>query len=496
MTKPKSSLRLTSIAVLALLLAMVLAACGDSTATSGTTSTTVAATTAAPATTAAVVATTAAPATTAAVAATTAAPAVTTSAVAATTAAGTTTTAAAGTTTNPFAFKAPDNLKGGPGVDTANKVIKVGGIGALSGPIAVGGKPLIRGSEIYFKALNDAGGIGGYKIEFVTGDSQYQPQLAVQQYSKLAPDVAMFGQIIGAPSAAALKDQAEADKVLILAATADSSILSYKSTFITAIPYSLETINGLDYAAKQLGKKSAKFAIVYQDDAYGQDCLKGYKAAVQALGLKDVGQIAFRSTDKDFTAQATQLKDSGAEVVWMASQPAQTAAIMGAATQLGVSPQWMLQAPAFNSQLLATPIKDVLVNKAILASYGVPWGSPTAPTEVAKLAAIAKYAPDQKPDNYFSSGWVYATVTANILAKALQSGDMSREGIFKAFESSKNIDLGNGPGQPMLSYGSTANERVPFRATTICKIDPADPAGYSPISQPYTSDAAKEYKFP
>ncbi len=501
MYKPKFRSYTALLTVLVLLAALLLTACGDSTATSApaaattaaTSATTAAMTSAAPATTAAM--TSAAPATTAAM--TSAAPATTaatatTAAVAATTEASTGTTSAANILS--FPVKAPDNLKGGPGVDTTNKVIKVGAIGALTGPIAVGGKPLVRGMEIYFKALNDAGGIGGYKVEVVSGDSQYQPQLAVQQYGRISPDVAMFGQVIGAPSAAALKDQAETDKVLILAATSDSSILKYKYVFITPVPYPIETINGMDYAVNKLGKKSAKFAIVYQDDAYGQDALKGYKAVVQAYGLNSVGEIPYKVTDKDFTAQATQLKDKGAEVVWLASQPAQTAGIMGSSAQLGVSPQWMLQSPAFNSQLLGTPIKDILLNKALIVSYGVSWGNPKAPGEAVKLAAVAKYAPDQKPDNYISAGWNYGVITANILANALKSGDMSRDGIFKAFESTKNIDVGAGPGQPTISYGSTPDERVPFRTSTVFKPDTTDPAGYVPISDPFTSEAAKSYK--
>ena len=491
--------------ILTLAAVMLLGACGDNTPTSSTAATTAATTATTAAVTTAAMTSAAAPATTAAMTSATAmtTAAMTSAAAPATTAAVTTaataTTAAAAPagsgTMTPFAVKAPDNIKAGPGVDTTNKVIKIGAIGALSGPIAVGGKPLVRGQEVYFKALNDAGGIGGYKVEMVEGDSQYAPQLAVQQYTKIAPDVAMFGQVIGAPSAAALKDQAESDKTLILAATSDSSILNYKYVFTTPIPYPLETINGIDYLVKQQNKKSAKFAFVYQDDAYGQDSLKGYKAIVQADGLTDVGQIPYKVTDKDFTAQVTQLKSSGAEVVFMASQPAQTAAIMGASAQLGVSPQWVLQSSAFNTQLLATPIKDILLNKSLFVAYGVPWGSPTAPSELQKLAAIAKYAPDQKADNYFSSGWTYGIVTANILAKAIQNGDLSRDGIFKAFESTKNIDLGYGPGQPSISYGSTPNERVPYRLTTIFKFDATDPIGYVPLSQPFTSDAARDYKF-
>ncbi len=518
MHKARISGQAMLVTVVVLLMAMVLAACGETAtpaATSAAASTTAAMTSVAAMTTSAAAATTsaaaattsAAAATTSAAAATTSAAAATTSAAAATTSAAAATTSAAAATTSAAASPAaggfsvttfnitvPASLKTGPGVDTATKTITVGGIGALSGPVAAAGKLLIRGSEVYFKALNDAGGIGGYKINFVTGDSQYSPQLAVQQYTKLAPDVAIIGQVIGAPSAAALKDQAESDKLMFLAATADSSVLNYKYAFTSAIPYPLETINGIDYAVNQLNKKSSKFAIVYQDDAYGQDSLKGYKAAIQAFGLQDVGQIPFKVTDKDFTAQATQLKTSGADVVWMASQPTQTAQIMGAATQLGVAPQWMLQSAAFSSQLLGTPIKDVLL-KAFVASYGVPWGDPNAPSEATKIAAIAKYAPDQKPDSYFSAGWAYGIVVTNILAKALSNGDISRDGILKAFESLKDVNLGQGPGQPLFSYGSAANDRVPFRTSIIFKVDANDVAGYSPVTKPFTSEAAKSYKF-
>ena len=225
------------VTVVALLLAMVLAACGETAtpaATSAAASTTAAMTSVAAMTTSAAAATTSAAAATTSAAAATARQAATTSAAAATTsaAAATTSAAAGGTSVTTFNVTAPANLKTGPGVDTATKTITVGGIGALSGPVAAAGKLLIRGSEIYFKALNDAGGIGGYKINFVTGDSQYAPQLAVQQYSKLAPDVAIFDQVIGAPSAAALKDQAASDKVMFLAATSDSSVLGYKYAFM------------------------------------------------------------------------------------------------------------------------------------------------------------------------------------------------------------------------------------------------------------------------
>jgi hypothetical protein len=169
---------------------------------------------------------------------------------------------------------------------------------------------------------------------------------------------------------------------------------------------------------------------------------------------------------------------------------------MGTAAQLGYNPQWIMQSPAYNFALLGTadkpsPIKPI-VEKALQCSFGVTWGDPTAPGEAVKLAAVAKYAPDIKPgDGPFTVGWVQSIVTANILAKAMANGDMTRDGLIAAFEQQKNIDFGGTA--PSVSYGPTPNDRVPSRETTIFKIDATAVGTTVPIGK-ISSEIAKAYK--
>lgn len=470
MVTNKSVKQISMLAALALVFALVLAACGDATSTTAP-ATTVAATTAAATTAAATtVATTTAAATTGA----------------------TTTTSTAAPGFSMINTKVAANLKTGPGVDTATKTIKVGTLFPLSGPIGPYGKIQLAGVETYFKTLNDAGGIGGYKIEVVSGDTVYQPQQAVQQYNKLAPDVAMFSVILGTPIVQALKDQLTSDKIIAGASTFDSAIMLEKYVYLQATPYPIEAMNGMDYAIRELGGKTKKFALVYQDDGYGADVIQGYNAAIKAYGLTDAGQLPFKVGDATFTAQATQLKNNGAEIILLASQPSETAKIIGAASQLGIKAKYLLMSPAFTSSLLGTPVKDVLVADSFFVSKGTSWGDPNVPGWAPMLSAVAKYTPDQKPSNWYSFGWLQAMITANIVAKGLEQGDISREGLFKALESSKNIDLAGL--LPNVSYGSTPDERIPSRETTIFRLDASAPDGTVVVAKSFASDLAKGYK--
>src|SRR5947199_7416297 len=85
------------------------------------------------------------------------------------------------------------SLKAGPGVDVTNKTITLGILSPYSGPVADPiGKPLARGVEVYFKSINDHGGINGYKVKFIEKDSQYNPQIQVEQYNQIHTQVLMI----------------------------------------------------------------------------------------------------------------------------------------------------------------------------------------------------------------------------------------------------------------------------------------------------------------
>src|SRR5579884_1581976 len=121
------------------------------------------------------------------------------------------------------------SIKAGAGVDLKAKTITLGILSPFSGPVADPiGKPLARGVETFFKSVNDRGGVDGFKVQFIEKDTQYSPQLQVEQYNQIHNQVLMIADSLGTPTTFAIKDLATADHMLVSAATLSSALAREK----------------------------------------------------------------------------------------------------------------------------------------------------------------------------------------------------------------------------------------------------------------------------
>jgi ABC-type branched-subunit amino acid transport system substrate-binding protein len=386
-------------------------------------------------------------------------------------------------------------MKAGPGVDVQAKTITLGILTPLTGPIAAPiGIPLTAGVELFFNAVNDAGGIDGFKVVLVERDSKYSPQLQVQGYNDIHAKVAMIAESLGTPPTVAIKDLAAQDHLLVSAATLASSLAREKYLLLSGTPYRLQVENAFDYVVNTLHDTNPKTGIIYQNDDYGQDGLTGYQEAVKAYSLNDVGQAAFAVTDTSYVAQVSQMKAAAAKYVFLTTTPTATASIVLTAHTLGYDPQWILQSPAFSPQLLAVPGLGTLLTKEAWVVYqGATWGDTSKPGMKEMLDDLAKAQSKQAPDGFFQAGFTESKITYAILKKAADNNDLTRDGIFKAFESLHNVDLGGL--LPNVSYGSTPDQRVPTRDSIIYALDPTAPAGAKALSGDFTGTAAMASKF-
>src|SRR6266487_5359245 len=383
------------------------------------------------------------------------------------------------------------SLKAGPGVDVTNKTITLGILSPYSGPVADPiGKPLARGVKVFFDSVNASGGVDGYKVNFLEEDTKYSPQLEVQFYNQIHTKVAMIADSLGTPTTFAIKDLATADHMLVSAATLSSALAREKYLILLGTPYRLQVENAFDYVVNKLGVQNPAVGILYQNDEYGQDGLTGYKEAVSYYHLHDVAQATYAVTDTDFTAQVSQLKAAGAKYVFITAIPTSTAGIVATAYKLGYNPQWILQSPAFAIGLLAVPALKPLLSRAWVVAQGATWGDTSVPAMAQMLQDVAKYFPNQKPDGYFEFGYSESEITYAILKKALGNNDVTRDGLFNAFESLKSVDLGGL--YPPVTYGSSPNERVPTRDSVVYQIDSTQPAGTRPLTPDFTGTAAKQ----
>ncbi len=392
-------------------------------------------------------------------------------------------------------------IKAGPGVDTTNKTINLGVLTPLSGPVAAPiGIPLTKGIETYFKAVNAAGGIDGYKVNLIEKDSQYNPQLQVQMYNQIHNQVLMLAESLGSPTTQAIVSLSARDKMLVSAAALDSVLARQQYMILIGTPYRLQVENGLEYATKvaaKLGVTSPKVGIIYQDDAYGQDGLTGYTEALGCYSnLSNVAQATYELTDTTFTAQVTKMKQAGAQFVVLTAIPTVAAGIIGTAAQLGYFPQWILNSPAWANGLLSvSPQFTGLLQKTVwVVAQGATWGDTSQPGMAEMLNDIQKYDPGQQPDGYFQFGYAEAKVTYAILKKAADNGDLTRDGLLSAFNSLGSVDLGGLFGAN-AKYGSSPNQRVPTRDNSVYGIDTSIPNNFKNLSGDFVGTCASQSQF-
>jgi ABC-type branched-subunit amino acid transport system substrate-binding protein len=388
-------------------------------------------------------------------------------------------------------------VKSGPGVDVGAKTIRIGNISALTGPLGILGKPAVAGDKAYFKALNAAGGIDGWKVKITVKDSGYVPQTHVQLYNQIKNDIALL-QSLGSPTTKAIRSSVDQEGLVTMPLSWDSVWGTDKTLAPLGTPYAVDIANLVDYAVNKKGGKGAKFGIIYQNDEYGMDGLRGYEAALKGEGLNDAARATYKVTDTDFTAQVQKMKKAGAKFVVLAAVPSASGPIVGTAASLGYAPTWLMMGPAYVEQLITkdgsehgtpTPIAGALGKSTLAATFVAPWGDKQAPGMAKMLSDAKKYAPGQQQSIYFTYGYAQGELAAAILKKAIENGDLSRQGILNARLNLGTVKLGGLA--PDVTY--TPQLGPPSRKSIIAAVDPTATDFLKLVASGYESAVGRSF---
>jgi ABC-type branched-subunit amino acid transport system substrate-binding protein len=381
-------------------------------------------------------------------------------------------------------------LATGPGFD--GKTIRLGVITPLSGPVADPiGLPLTAGGDVFWQKVNAGGGVDGkYKVELVKEDNVYDAGQTRTKYTKIKDQVVLFSQILGTPPTKAVLPELKTDGIAASPASLDAAWVREPNLLPIGSTYQIQFINGADYLINQKGFQGKPICIVALEGEYGDAGLHGLEFAAKELKFTIAATARYKATDQDFTAQIQQLKNAKCAAVFLTALPSQTGLIIGTAAQQGFTPQWVGQSPSWVSALAASKVAPVLQKSFLWTSEGTTWGDETVPGMKEMIADIAKYKPDQKPDVYFTFGYVQALGVRALLEKAVANGDLSRKGILKAIEQ-VSIDYKGLLGK--YTYGTPA-KRDPSRSTTIFSVDPTAPGALKKLTE-VTSSAAKAVTF-
>lgn len=379
-----------------------------------------------------------------------------------------------------------------PGFD--GETITLGVITPVTGPVAVIGEPLTNGNRVYVDYVNaELGGVAGrYPIELVEVDSEYNPTVAVQQYNAIKDDVTLFAQVLGTPSVNAVLEQLERDNVVASPASLDSFWVREQNLLPIGAPYQIQAINALSWYLTDGGGEGQTICTAIQNDPYGQAGQQGVDFAAGELGFEVATTATFNATDEDYTAQVAQLQGAACEAVFLVSTPTPTNGMLSEAASQGYAPQWIGQSPSWLGLFALSPLAPYLQENFLLVGEGPVWGDTSNPGMAQMLTHVEAYAPDQAPDTYFTFGYAQAWSVVQVLEKAVELGDLSRDGIVEAMNSLDELAFDDLFGA--YEWGSP-EDRDPPRASTILSVDPAAPTGLATAVADVESDAAKAFDF-
>ncbi|ESR25685.1 ABC transporter substrate-binding protein [Lutibaculum baratangense] len=199
------------------------------------------------------------------------------------------------------------------------KVVKIGFLAPLTGPVAAWGKPGLDGCSIWAEWVNSEGvEIGGerYTIEFVSYDDEYDPTKARTGATQLIlEDEVKFIMMLGGDPWPAVQPVAERTGMLV--STLLPSDLSPETTTLIAPAevHPIYNVTGVEWLAQN--KPDLKTAVICaQDDALGLPSVATYLAAFEAAGIEvlEAPQL-FDPATTDFAPVVTKLIAKNPQIV-------------------------------------------------------------------------------------------------------------------------------------------------------------------------------------
>lgn len=331
----------------------------------------------------------------------------------------------------------------GPGVTDTE--IKIGNIMPYSGPASAYGS-IAKTEAAYFKMINDQGGINGRKINYISYDDAYSPPKTVEQARKLVESdnvLLIFNPLGTAPNTAIQKYLNENGVPQLFVATGATKWNSPKQfpwTMGWQPSYQAEAHIYAQYILKN--KPNAKLAILYQNDDYGKDYLKGM---MDGLGgkLKPHIVLTYEVGDPTIDSQMARLAASGADTFFNITTPKFAAQSIKKAAELNWRPLQFLNNVSASAGSVLKPAGFENAQGIISTAYLKDATDPQWKDDAGYKNWRAFMAQNMPSEDLTNANFVYGYTVAQTLAYVLKNcGDnLTRENVMKQAASIKDLKL-------------------------------------------------------
>ncbi len=353
--------------------------------------------------------------------------------------------------------------------------IKVGQTMPYSGPASSYG--VIGKSEAaYFRKVNAEGGVNGRKILFSSLDDGYSPPKAVEATRRLVEQdqvLLMFGSL-GTATNTAVHKYLNTKGVPQLFVTTGASKWNDPKNFPWTMGYQPNYNTEAQIYAKYIlqTKPNAKVGILYQNDDYGRDYLKGLKEGLGDRAAKMlIAELAYEVTDATIDSQILQLQSAGVDVFIDATSPKFAAQAIRKAYDTGWKATHFLNNTSVSVGSVLTPAGLDKSVGLITSLYGKDptdprWDGDPGMTEWRSF--MKGYYPE---GSLIDNGNVFGYAAARTLIQVLkQCGDnLTRANVMKQAANLKDFDTGTA--LPGITINTSPTDFAPIKAMQLARFD-------------------------
>lgn len=325
--------------------------------------------------------------------------------------------------------------------------IRIGNINPYSGPASAYGA-IGKTLAAYFEKVNAEGGINGRKVKFISYDDAYSPPKALEQTRRLveSEEVLLMFQPLGTPPNNAIHRYLNQKKVPHLFVASGATKWGDPKNFPWTMSWQPNYQSEARIYAKYILEKhpQGKIAVLYQNDDYGKDYLKGLK---DGLGDKAASMIVaeapYEVSEPTVDSQMVRLKASGADVFFNVATPKFAAQAIRKAAEMGWKPVHLLNNVSISVGAVLKPAGLENAVGILTAGYQKDQTDPQwkdDPGFKRWSAFMDKYYPDGDKTSSFT-GYAYSVAQTLVHVLKQCGDDLTRDNVMRQAASLKGLEL-------------------------------------------------------
>lgn len=367
----------------------------------------------------------------------------------------------------------------------AQEPLRFGIANDLSGPSSYHGKTFASGFNTHLREVNDAGGVGGRRLELIQENAERNVQKEIGFLRKFAQqDRVLAAMVVTSDGLFAAKPLMEEVKVPLtgIGVPELASNPPHPWVFNVFASYQDTVFAAIDYVMGTLRDKDAKFGVIYPDNQYGLEAVRAAEARLQKYG-KTPTKVVMNFKETDATTQSLALKQAGVKYVIVQLAGAHMAAILRDAAKVGLDATFFGTTQAMDREpelILGQPDGRNLAKHFIGVGPWGKWNEAGVPGVAAMRAAVKKYdkVDDDKLKDIMYSNFVQGYVTAMVMVEAVRKAgpNPTAEKVRDALSQMRNFDTKGIT--PAISFG--ADRRKGFSAVKLFRIN-VDKKIYEPM---------------